>query len=55
MFEIEIFLYKSRSLNMKQKKLHQYLSQEKSLFSNTGRDLRGPENYSQVTIKTFFL
>ena len=25
-FEIEIFLYKSRSLNMKQKELHQYLS-----------------------------
>ena len=32
--EIENLLYKSRSLNMKQKELHQYLSQEKSLFSN---------------------
>ena len=52
--EIENLLYKSRSLNMKQKELHQYLSQEKSLFSNTGRDLRVPENYSRVTTKTFF-
>ena len=31
--EIEILLYKSRSLNMKQKELHQYLSKEKSFYS----------------------
>ena len=32
--EIENLLYKSRSLNMKQVELHQYLSKEKCLFSN---------------------
>ena len=32
--EIENLLYKSRSLNMKQEELHQYLLKEKSLFSN---------------------
>ena len=32
--EIEIFLYKSRSLNMNLKELHQYHPQKKFLFSN---------------------
>ena len=32
--EIEIFLYKSSMLNIMQKKLHQYLLQEKSFYSN---------------------
>ena len=32
--KIENLLYKSRSLNMKQEELHQYLLKEKSLFSN---------------------
>ena len=32
--QIEIFLYKSRSLNMNLKELHQYHPQKKILFSN---------------------
>ena len=47
--EIEIFLYKSSPLNMNLKEFHQYLSLEKSLFSNGGQDLAKSENVGWVT------
>ena len=39
--EIEIFLYKSSMLNIMQKKLHQYLLQEKSFYSNQSEYFAG--------------
>ena len=47
--EIENLLYKSRSLNMKQKELHQYFSKEKSFYSKTTVIFSDPQIVTSVT------
>ena len=47
--EIENLLYKSRSLNMKQKELHQYLSKEKSFYSKATEIFSDSQIITSVT------